>query len=128
MIARIANIAVITVLVVTVGGVLLLAQDATPSATGTWKWTSQAFGGDQETVLILKQAGESLTGTVSGFGGESTPIAEGKIKAGEITFKVVRDFGGSPITTTYTGKIDGDTFKGKSETVISQPIDAKRSK
>lgn len=105
------------------------AQATQPAGvTGTYKWTSQAFGGDQENTMKLKQEGDKLTGTISGFGGEDTAFTDGKVdKDGTISFKVVRDFGGQPITTLYTGKVSGDTFKGKSETIFAQEINAKRS-
>ena len=97
-------------------------------ATGTWKWDMPGPNGDVEITLTLKQEGEKLTGTLrGGFGGDSE-IQDGTFKEGKATFKVVRDFGGTPITTTYTGTLSGDTFKGSSETVIKREFDAKRSK
>jgi hypothetical protein len=72
--------------------------------------------------LNLKQDGEKLTGTVSGFpafgGGDAPPpveIKEGTIKNGEVSFKVVRDFNGNEFTTLYKGKIDGDKITGTQE-------------
>lgn len=96
-------------------------------ATGTWKWTTQGFGGDQETILKLKQEGDKLTGTISGIGGEESPISDGAVKGQDVTFKVVRDFGGNKFTTVYTGKLSGNSFKGKSEIIIAQDFDAKRT-
>ena len=82
--------------------------------TGRWKWTMQRQnGGGREITLSVKQEGEKLTGTVSGlgFGGE-TDIQDGTFKDGQVTFKVVRTRGGQDITTTYSGKLSGDTIKG----------------
>jgi hypothetical protein len=86
--------------------------------TGRWKWTMQRQnGGGREIVMNLKQEGEKLTGTVSGlgFGGE-TDIQDGTFKDGRVTFKVVRTRGGQDITTTYSGKLSGDTIKGVVDT------------
>jgi hypothetical protein len=88
--------------------------------SGQWKWTMQRQnGGGREITLTLKQDGEKLTGTVSGlgFGGESD-IEEGSYKDGQVTFKVTRSRGGQDITTTYTGKVQGDTIKGMVDTDI----------
>jgi hypothetical protein len=120
-----------------IGSVLIVqAQQAATSAppatqpagaTGTWKWTSEGFGGQVETVLTLKQDGEKLTGTITGFQDEVMEIRDGKVQDGQITFKVVRDFGGQEWVTTYTGKIEGSSLKGRQETVIVRTFDAKRS-
>lgn len=105
------------------------AQTTQPAGpVGTWKWTTAGPGGEQETVLKIKQDGDKLAGTITGFGGEDSPISEAKFANGELTFKVVRDFGGQSFTTLYTGKIDGANFKGKSQMIFEQPIDAKRDK
>lgn len=107
---------------------IALAQATQPAGlTGTWRWTVQAFGGEQETVLKLKQEGDKISGTVSGFGGEDSPIAEVKFANNTLTFKVVRDFGGQSITTLYTATINGATIKGKSETVFPQEFEGKKS-
>jgi len=103
------------------------AQDAAGDVSGTWKWSQQGPGGEIEFTLKIKQVGEKLTGTITGFGGEESPIEEGKVKDGTVTFKVTRDFGGRPFVTTYTGKVDGNALKGKSETVFTMEFQAKRS-
>src|SRR4051812_31069586 len=96
--------------------------------TGTWKWT-QGFGGnDVEFTLKLKQDGQKLTGTLSGFNNEDSPIQDGTVAAdGTFTFKITRDFNGQQVVTTYTGKRTGDGLKGKSETVFARDFDAKKS-
>lgn len=104
------------------------AQSTKPAGvTGTWKWTTEGFGGQQETVLKLKQDGDKITGTISGIGGEDSPISDAKLANGELTFKVVRDFGGRNFTTLYTGTVSGDSFKGKSQAIFEQTFDAKKS-
>ena len=89
---------------------------AAGNVTGTWKWSFTGQNGQtRETTAKLKQDGEKLTGTVSGRqGGNDTEITDGKVKGNEVSFKVVREFNGNKITTSYEGKIDGDTIKGKS--------------
>jgi hypothetical protein len=92
-------------------------------ATGTWTWMQQGRGGggtETKITLKLKVDGEKLTGTITqpGRGGAAATdiaITEGKVKADDLSFSVVRDVGGNTMTTKYTGKLDKDTIKGKVE-------------
>jgi len=113
-----------------------IAQAA--DATGTWKWSTPGRnGGDaRETTLKLKQDGEKLTGTISmgGANAREAEITDGKVKDGEVSFKVVRKGrNNNEITSNYTGKVDGDVLKGKVETNFngtprSREFEAKRAK
>ena len=91
------------------------AQDKKTDVSGTWKssFTNQD-GQVRESTFKLKAEGEKLTGTVSGRQNE-TAIEEGKIKGDEITFQVTREFNGNKVVTKYSGKVSGETIKGKSE-------------
>ena len=121
------NIGLMLAALVVVGS-WALAQDKTNDFSGTWTWSYEGFGGNQvETTMKLKQEGDKLTGTVTGFGGEEMPLSDGKVKDGEMSVKSVREVGGQKWTTVYTGKLAGGSLKGKSETVISREFDAKRS-
>ena len=104
------------------------SANASGGAAGTWRWQQPGRGGTVDVTLKLKQDGEKLTGTISGFGGgdQELDIQDGTFKDGKVTFKIVRDFGGRQSVTTYTGKIEGNSFKGKAETVMTAEIDAKR--
>jgi hypothetical protein len=101
-------------------GSFAFAQEKKADATGTWKWTQQGRQGGNPTewTLKLKQEGDKLTGTVLGtMGGNpvETAISDGTIKDGEIKFNLVREFNEQRRVTTYMGKLDGDTIKGKME-------------
>jgi hypothetical protein len=110
-----------------VGSLVLRADTAEPSATGPWTWTI-SFGDESiDMTLKLKQDGEKLTGTITGFQGQEQEIKDGSVKDGKVTFKVVREFGGQTNTTTYTCTISGDSLKGKAETHSTREIDAKRT-
>ena len=113
--------------------VQLRAADAPPSttqpstgATGTWKWTAPGPGGDIDFILKIKQDGETVTGSLIGFNGDESPIADGKIQDGKLSFKVTRDFNGNPVTTLYTATLADGELKGKSETIFAQDFEAKR--
>ena len=91
------------------------AADADP--TGTWKWsfTNPQNNQTREMTLKLKLEGDKLTGTVPGRNDTETNIEEGKFKDGEITFSVTRMRNGNKMTTKYSGKLEGDTITGKTE-------------
>ena len=89
------------------------AQTAKVDPTGTWTWTTEGRNGQMRTnTLKLKLEGEKLTGTMVGRR-QDVEIKEAKIKDGEITFKVTREFQSNSFTMQYAAKITGDVMKGK---------------
>ena len=91
-------------------GVLALSAFAA-DVSGKWKAEFQTPDGQTRTSnLTLKADGETLTGTISGRGGD-TAISEGKVSGDEISFVVVRDFQGQQMKSQYKGKVAGDEIK-----------------
>lgn len=92
-------------------------DDAKTDASGTWKWSFTGQNGQtRETSLKLTQSGEKLTGSLVTPRG-NVDIQDGSIKDGQITFKVVRKGkNDQEYTSTYSGKLSGDTIEGKIET------------
>lgn len=95
------------------------ADDKAPAA-GTWKWTFTRQNGDTvENTLKLKQDGDKLTGTFIGGQGNETEIKDGKIKDGDVSFTVSFDRNGQTFTVKYSGKLSGDSIKGKTAVEIN---------
>jgi len=121
-------------LVVTLAGsVGALRADDKANPTGTWKWTVMRNNQSRETTLKLKSDGDKLTGAMVGQNGQETPIEDGQFKDGEVSFKVTRERQDNKITTKYSGKVSGDTIKGKIESERngqpqSRDWEAKRAK
>ena len=91
-----------------------LAQDKKNDATGTWTWAFPGRDGNTfNQTAKLKQDGEKLAGSVTGRQGAESPIENGKVVGNELSFTLTRDFGGTKIVSKYSGKLDGDTLKGK---------------
>jgi len=89
------------------------AKKADP--TGTWKWSLTNQNAQvRESTLTLKLEGDKLTGSISGRGGD-TAITGATLKGDEISFQVTRESGGNTVTNKYSGKLSGDTIKGKME-------------
>ena len=93
------------------------------AADVTSKWTSEMQGRGGQTMtttFTLKADGSSLTGSMTGLGGE-TDIANGKIDGDTISFDVTREFNGQSFTMHYTGKVSGDEIKFKAEREGGEP-------
>jgi hypothetical protein len=83
--------------------------------TGNWKATAEGPNGTMERTFTFKQDGTKLTGeTVSSMLGKST-IQNGKVEGDTVSFSINADFGGNAMTITYTGKINGNEIKLKSD-------------
>jgi len=82
--------------------------------SGNWNWTSQSTKGPVQMSATLVQKDGDLTGTVTGRQGPAE-ISAASIKAGEVTFTVVRGVAPNMVTFTYTGTIAGDTITGTIE-------------
>ena len=95
-------------------GLSTVAQ-AAENPTGTWKWTQTFNERKIERTLKLKLEGDKLTGALVGRNNQETPITEAKFKNGELSFQVVRERQGNKMITKYSGKVSGDTIKGKME-------------
>ena len=91
------------------------AADEKANPTGTWKWSVTFNDQSREQTLKLKLEGDKLTGTMLGRDNQETPIEDAKFKDGEVSFKVVRERNNQKFTTKYSGKLSGDSIKGKSE-------------
>ena len=104
-----------------------------PNPTGTWKWTVKMGEQSREMTLKLKLEGDKLTGTMLGRNAQETPIEDAKYKDGAVSFKVTREREGRKMVSKYTGKVSGDTIKGKIEferegKANSRDWEAKRAK
>lgn len=103
--------------------------------TGTWKWSAGGGGGGQarEMTLKLKLDGDKLTGALMGRNNQETAISDASFKDGMVSFSITTERQGQKRTTKYSGKLEGDTIKGKATSERngqeqSRDWEAKRSK
>jgi len=112
----------VTACVILALGAVAQAQDKKADPTGTWTWSQpgRSGGPERKSTLKLKLEGDKVTGTLSapGRGGQGSDVAisDGKLKGDEISFAVTREVQGNKLTAKYSGKISGDSIKGKIET------------
>jgi len=126
------RLAVAAMFLVCAGFVGTAQADDKASPTGTWKWKAGTGNRAREVTLKLKLDGDKLTGSMVGRNND-TPIEDAKFKDGEVSFKVTRERNGQKTTTSYSGKVSGDTIKGKAESerdgkTQSRDWEAKRAK
>ena len=126
------QLAVAAVLVVFAAFAGTALADDKPNPTGTWKWSVERNGQTFDLTLKLKLDDGKLTGTLA-RGDQETKIEDGKFKDGEVSFTVTTEGDGQKFTRKYSGKVSGDTLKGKSEferngETMSRDWEAKRSK
>lgn len=88
---------------------------AAEGPTGTWKWSIMFNNQSREVTLKLKLEGDKLTGAMLGRNNQETAIEDAKYKDGEISFTVTRERDGQKFVSKYSGKLSGDTIKGKIE-------------
>ena len=67
----------------------------------------ETSAGSGTPVFVLKQAGETITGTYTGQLGEAAVTGTLKEKAIKLEFKV------GEYNVVYTGTVEGNTMKGK---------------
>jgi hypothetical protein len=112
----------------TLGALLLLgaltqvqADDKKADPSGTYVWNMPGRNGspDRTNTLVLKVAGDKVTGTISMPGRNSqattTDIADGKLSGADVSFAVVRTFNGNTFTNKYSGTVADGAIKGKVE-------------
>jgi hypothetical protein len=90
--------------------------DDKASPVGTWKWTVMGRNNQsREMTIKFKMDGDKLAGVSVGNDGTETALEDVTWKDGEVSFKIVRERNGQKRSTKYTGKLSGDTIKGKTE-------------
>ena len=98
-----------TVLMAAMVAVSVFAADA----DGTWKAKYETPDGQtRESTFVLKADGEKLTGTLKTAMGESQ-IQDGKVQGSNVSFNVMRNFGGNEVMFKYAGTITGNDMKLK---------------
>src|ERR1035438_10587997 len=100
-----------TLLLTALLGIFALAASA---ADVTGKWTAQVpgrGGNTNETTFVFKVDGAKLTGTMDGGRGGPVEITDGKTSGDDVSFVVVRNFGGNDMKMVFKGKVSGSEIK-----------------
>jgi hypothetical protein len=95
------------------------AATASADISGAWSWTTPGSNGGPErtSTLTLAENQGKLSGKVSvpGPGGAAveSPISNGTLDGGKISFDVVREFNGNKFTNRFSGDVGADTITGQ---------------
>src|SRR5713226_76416 len=94
---------------------ILASVASAADITGTWKATADFGNGPIERTFTFKQEGNKVTGeTTSSMMGKSA-ITDGKVEGDTVTFTITGKFGDQEVKLNYSGKINGNEIKFKSE-------------
>jgi hypothetical protein len=111
---RICNVAGAVVFVILTAVTPAGCADAPADPTGTWQLRVNRPGRPtSETILKLQKTGDKLIGVLTDTQGRATPIKDGQVKDGELSFRITADRQGQKITILYKGKLTGETLKGQ---------------
>ena len=96
---------VITLVLLFVSATSLFAQAT--DVSGKWNMKVETSAGSGTPVFVLKQSGETITGTYTGQLGQAD--VKGTLKDKDIRL----EFKAGEINVVYTGTVEGNTMKGK---------------
>ena len=82
---------------------------------GTWKMTIHVGERAVEGTLELKIDGDKLTGTLTGSNGREQQLDEVTFNNGKLSFSIPRERNGQKRVMKWSGKVTGDTMKGKAD-------------
>jgi hypothetical protein len=91
-----------------------VARQADASVAGSWDITVESPQGKRTSILVIKQEGGKLVGTMKSQRGER-PLDSISVKGNEITMAITIPFQGSDMKITYTGKVEKDSMKGEAD-------------
>jgi hypothetical protein len=100
---------------------------------GLWKITLVLESGQKlQPLLVLKQAGDTVSGDYIGHSGNKTPLKDVKFAAGELSFRVPDRVDDDGVVFQYVGKKVGAAIKGTvkfraSNRPVSVPFEAHKS-
>ncbi len=98
---------------------------------GAWALSVDVNGSPYEFTLKLKGDAQKLSGCLVGDDGKENPLQTVSYKDGTLLFTVIRDQDGEKMPVKCSGKLTGNTIKGKAEATIDGdaqtfPWEAKR--
>lgn len=91
--------------------ILTAASAGAADIDGKWTGSAEAPNGPTPVAYTFKADGTTLTGTMTAPDGSEAKITDGKIEDNKLTFKVILDVQGMPLSFTFTGELSGAELK-----------------
>ena len=98
-------------ILVILGTLLVAAPASAAPVDGKWTGMLDTPMGPVNVSFTFKADGAALAGSTTGPDGAETPIKNGKVEGEKISFTVDLDFGGMPLSLSYTGVVSADQIK-----------------
>ena len=92
------------------------AEDKKQPYEGNWKWSVTFNDQTREQTMKLTTADGKPAGAILGRNNQETKIEDASFKDGVLAFTVTRERNGNKVVSKYSGKLEGDTIKGKIDT------------
>jgi hypothetical protein len=83
-------------------------------AIGSWSFTTISPEGESKSTLVISEDAGKLKAMAKGERGERAYDSV-EVKGSDITLVLTISYNGSPMTITYTGKIDKDAMGGEAD-------------
>ncbi|HVG19671.1 MAG TPA: hypothetical protein VNI02_11515 [Blastocatellia bacterium] len=109
---RLLSLSLVTILLAAAASAHALQNNA--SVAGSWDLTIDSPQGKRTLLLVIKQDGDKLTGTMKSPRGER-PLDSVTVKGGEITFVMTAPVQGQEMVMTYKGKVDKGAMSGDAD-------------
>ncbi|HYE85292.1 MAG TPA: hypothetical protein VEA16_02970 [Vicinamibacterales bacterium] len=98
---------------------LVVAFTAAPlfaqkEAVGEWAFTTMSPEGEFKSTLVIREEGGALKAFGKNDQGER-PFDSIAVDGGKITLVITIPYNGSPLTITYTGKVDKAKMEGEAD-------------
>lgn len=91
--------------------ILTAAFASAADIDGKWTGSAEAPNGATPVAYSFKAEGITLTGTMTAPDGSEANITEGKIEDNKVSFKVILNINGMPLSFTFTGELSGTELK-----------------
>lgn len=91
-----------------------IAHAQSPSVVGSWDITIESPQGTRNSLLIIKQDGDKLTGMMKSPRGER-PLDSVTVKGSDITLVMTVNAQGQDLVITYKGKVEKDKMSGDAD-------------
>ncbi len=90
---------------------LIAASAYAADIDGKWSGSAEAPNGPTPVAYTFQAEGTTLTGTMTAPDGSEATITDGKIEDNKVSFKVILDIQGMPLSFTFTGELSGAELK-----------------
>jgi hypothetical protein len=102
-----------SILITLLAGAVMSLTALAADVTGKWSGEQQGRNGPRTVTFDLKQDGAKLTGSTTGFQGQTQEISEGKVEGDNVSWVIKIERNGNEMKMMYSGTVAGGEMKLK---------------